>query len=195
MMNKYLIVLEDNRVLRANLRVSLYGNEYDIPCKIDTGCGQTVIPIRRLVSDEVAVKLKKQALEIDQLKYHRTYGVSDTISTRERDTQLLNEGKAIECTSLHFRYPIKEIAINGYRIPTRYIGINYDRTGNILIGMDILKMLDIHMGTDSNGEFIMLACDKDKLTLEYLQALKETFGIVKISEPNINANYINDLLN
>lgn len=146
-----------------------------------------------LTIDEL-IKLKTEAINTGK-KYRRTYGVSDTDERKQKDIELIKEGRLIECTSLRFEHEVDNLVINGYSLGPRKIGINYDRTGNILIGMDILKMLDIHMGTDSNGEFIMLACDKDKLTLEYLQALKETFGIVKISESNINANYINDLLN
>ena len=37
------------------------------------------------------------------------------------------------------------------------ISVSYDRTGNILIGMDILRNLNIFIGNNTIGETILLA--------------------------------------
>ncbi len=55
--------------------------------------------------------------------------------------------------------------------------INYDRASNILIGMDILKEWDIHIGTIDTGETIFLGCPKGQINDEYLQELEKTFQV------------------
>ena len=55
--------------------------------------------------------------------------------------------------------------------------INCDTTGNVLIGMDVLKEFDFHCGQSrKTGKYIFIGCLKDELTIEYLNALKNHFG-------------------
>ena len=58
------------------------------------------------------------------------------------------------------------------------IYVNYNRRGNILIGMDILQYWDIHMGTSRiTGKKLFLACPEENIYVEYLNALEENLGI------------------
>ena len=56
------------------------------------------------------------------------------------------------------------------------VKISYTRTGNILIGMDILSKLDIHIGKTSDGETIFLACPLDRINDEYLLEVERLFN-------------------
>ena len=57
------------------------------------------------------------------------------------------------------------------------VRVNYDGVGNVLIGMDIMKDWDIHIGTISSGETFFLACPKDSLNDDYYIELNRLFGI------------------
>lgn len=61
---------------------------------------------------------------------------------------------------------------------SKYIKITLNKRNEILIGMDILKNWDIHIGQSQiTGECMMLACPYDILNDEYFKALNEHFGI------------------
>ena len=56
-----------------------------------------------------------------------------------------------------------EIEIEGIRI-RKAISVNYDRTGNVLIGMDILSQMDIHIGKSKIlDKTVLLACPYNML--------------------------------
>ena len=63
-------------------------------------------------------------------------------------------------------------------IENDFVNISYDRTGNILIGMDILSKLDIHIGKSKIVEkTIFLACPNNSINQVYLNALKQHFEL------------------
>lgn len=111
-----------------------------------------------------------------KLKFQRSYGVSDTDEIKARDKMLVKENRLLECTALKFTHRDIPITLNGYGI-RHDIAVNYDRTSNILIGMDILKDFDFHCGeSEWNGKYLFLGCLKEKINLEYLSELNKHFG-------------------
>lgn len=74
----------------------------------------------------------------------------------------------------NFKAPFYDI---GVKISADKICLNYDRKGNILIGMDILKDWDIHIGVSKEtGKSLFLACPVENKCKEYVDALKLHFG-------------------
>ena len=145
--------------------------------KLDTGCNKTCIPIKRLnVSDNAAHLLKQKAID-DKVPYVRSYGVSDTQLTKYNDQILIDEGKEIDCTALRFEHKVTDFRIGDCMLGEVNIGINYDRTGNILLGMDILKNWDIHIGTVETGDTIFMGCPRAQINDDYLLALDDIFHI------------------
>lgn len=56
--------------------------------------------------------------------------------------------------------------------------VSYDRTGNILIGMDVLSQMDIHIGKSKIlGKTVLIACPYEGMNQEYLKALSQHFDI------------------
>lgn len=156
---------------------TLFNTSRSCKFKLDTGCNKTCIPIKKLnVSDRAARILKQRAID-EHVPYVRSYGVSDTQMTKYNDQILMKEGKAIDCTALRFEHRVKDFSIGECLLGDLDVGINYDRTGNILLGMDILKNWDIHIGTIDTGDTIFMACPKDQINDEYLMALENTFHI------------------
>lgn len=80
--------------------------------------------------------------------------------------------------ALKFEHVVSEFQIAGDSLTKETVFVNYNRKGNILIGMDILQDLDIHMGTSTkNGRHLFIACPKDSLCREYSDALEQHFLI------------------
>ena len=178
MKNKYILIEYTNHSFKTILDIDVEGINIAVECKIDTGCMKTCIPIKRLnVSVAEALRLKQQAID-NNVKYTRTYGVSDTQATRDADEKLVHDGKLLQCTSLRFTQTASKFNIANFEIGKLEIGINYDRTGNILIGMDILSQMDIHIGKSKiTGKVILIACPYSSINDEYLLALEEHFSI------------------
>lgn len=56
--------------------------------------------------------------------------------------------------------------------------VSYIRTGNMLIGMDILSSMDIHISKSiKTKKTVLLACSLNRINSDYIQALIEEFDI------------------
>jgi hypothetical protein len=178
MKNSFMFVEYENFSFKAPLTISVQGINITVQCKIDTGCMKTCIPIKRLnVSDATALKLKGDAIRSGG-SYNRTYGVSDTQANKDADALLIKQGRLVECTSLRFIQHAEKFEIAGYDFGQMDVGVNYDRTGNILIGMDILSQMDIHIGKSKiTNETALMACSYDNVNAEYLLALETHFAL------------------
>lgn len=177
MMNSYLIAALKDNCFFVQSEIYLHGKTINSNFKLDTGCSYSTVSYRVLcnVSHKTALKYKREALN-SQLKCQRSYGVSDTDSIKERDRKLIEDGRLLECTALKFTHENVPMSLNGYRL-VHNIAVNYDRTSNILIGMDILKDFDFHCGISKmTGEYIFLGCLRDNISQEYLSALYMHFG-------------------
>lgn len=148
---------------------------YDIGVKIDTGCSISTIPLKRLnVSETLCRTLKKEDI-FNHIPYYLSYGVE---SGGIKHSVPATEIEKMNCPAMKFEHEIGNFTIGGMKIPCDRICLNYDRRGNILIGMDILAKLDIHMGISKvTGENLLIACPLESKSQEYLDALAEHFGI------------------
>lgn len=153
---------------------------YNISVKIDTGCSISTIPAKRLkISQSHRKQLKAMDIK-NQINWYLSYGV-ETGGEKHKEPQTFDE--KIECSALKFEHNISEFGIDGVPINVRSICINYDRSSNILIGMDILKDWDIHIGTIDNPDLpeheqtIFLGCPRDQINEEYLLELERLFKL------------------
>lgn len=149
---------------------------HNIPVKIDTGCSVSVIPLAKFRMPQFMLNKMKYNDIKSGTDYLESYGV-ETGGIRHRSPKTNKE--KMECTALKFKHAILDFEIDGVPILHDHMYVNYDRKSNILIGMDILKNWDIHIGTTGIGETIFLACPKDQMNNAYLQELQNTFLTVK----------------
>lgn len=173
-----IIPLSDKNEFKIDGDIELFDEVRHLTFKIDTGCSITTIPFKKIgdFSNEVVLNYKKTAIK-EGRPYKRSYGVSDSREKMEKDKELIRLGKLEECTSLKFLYNDCVINFGNYRI-TSDIHINFDRTGNILIGMDILSKFDFHCGRSlKTDEYLFIGCLKSNITQKYVNALYEHFGI------------------
>lgn len=147
----------------------------NIEVKIDTGCAISTIPLAKFKAlSYLCDKLKYNDIE-NNIEYLASYGVET--GGEKHDTPVTDEEK-MKCTALKFKHKVENFEIAGVSITTQdYLFVNYNRKGNILIGMDIMKNWDIHIGTIDTGETIFLVCPKDQLNEEYFRELNRLFHI------------------
>lgn len=180
MTNKgYLMSALDNNCFYVKAEICLHGKTIHNRFKLDTGCSYSTVPYRVLynVSYDTSLQYKQLAIA-SGLKYQRSYGVSDTDETKARDKELIKNNRLLDCTALKFTHNDIPMVLNGYRL-IHNIAVNYDRTSNILIGMDILKDFDFHCGESrENGKFIFLGCLRQEINSSYLDELYRHFGYV-----------------
>ena len=171
---------------------------YNVEVKIDTGCSISTITAKKLnIPLSKLSQLKIEDIE-NNIAYHLSYGV-ETGGQRHTEPRTFNE--KMKCSAMKFEHSISDFTINGVKISNKTIHINYDRTSNILIGMDILKDWDIHIGTvdDSDlveyGETIFIACPKDQINDDYLLELERLFGTITSMKLAKTTNEISKELN
>jgi len=217
MMNKNYIItqLSSKKEFRLDVSsLSLLGMHFNgVNIKIDTGCGYSTIPIQRLnITASLAKQLKlrdvnalisklqnhiKMGCSLEQakkLEYSKAYKLSYGIESGGKNHKQINFLKSTDLMNeeaISFRHKISNILLGNslceLEIPDTYMYINYDRRGNILLGMDILENMDIHIsGSAKTKKTTFLACPKDQINDEYLQELENTFHI----SSDINAMFI-----
>lgn len=193
-MNKdYLIakVTDKNRIL-AELRCNIFGVDTGHRAVLDTGCSMTTIPFRRIfeATPKVALKHKKKDI-LAGTGYLLSYGVESSGTPHTKPDTLEEK---LECGAMKFEHMAYEMTLNGYSVGNQRLYINYDRVGNILIGMDILRQFELHFGEAlredekdnvHKGEYIILGCLKNNPANEYLGALERYFGTTKTKPETI----------
>lgn len=188
MMNNCLLLKAEQNGFFTEATFKIFGNIYLArKVKIDTGCSYTTIPYRRLIQHpESALQMKVHDID-DNIEYLITYGVE---SGGLKHKKPITREEKIDCAAMKFKHPVDHFFLNGYEFTDREVYVNYDRRGNILIGMDILQLMDFHCGESLadyedehiqiyKGDFLFLGCLKSQITLEYLNALDFFFGYDK----------------
>lgn len=147
----------------------------DIEVKIDTGCSISTIPLKRLKVSDTLCKTLKRIDVMNGAPYFLSYGIESGGLKHEVP---VTEDEKIECPAMKFEHGISDFMIGGVKISSDKIYLNYDRKGNILIGMDILKDWDIHIGVSKvTGKSLLIACPMINKCREYIDALEMNFGI------------------
>ena len=196
-MNSYIIseMIKNSFIVDIKLDfldIELNDNDIeDIKAKLDTGCCHTSIVIRKLgVNEDIVKELKKSDIDNYDIESELTFGVSDSIEKRNNDKRLYKLGRLDEIKSVSFKHKIN-LEINGMALDTQLLNVNYDRTNNILIGMDVLSKMDIHIGYSKIAKnTVLIACPLDNINEEYINALDRHFGLKKI----FTSKFVRDII-
>lgn len=179
--NYILLKLNKKNELRADVGITieslgLIGLE-DINVKIDTGCPYTSIPIKKLgVSSAKAQEWKLRDSNDNAVVKQISYGVNDTDKQKQEYIKKFKQGDFDGLPAITFLHHGLTIDFDGIEVKKSDVKVSYDRTGNILIGMDVMKDWDIHIGKTKTGDTIFLACPYDQLNDEYYKELNRLFG-------------------
>ena len=184
MKNKFILLeLNHRNEIRADVNMTIKSLDITkighINVKIDTGCPYTSIPIRKLgISNEKAWLMKQSDCADPSIRKEISFGVNDSKEKREADKEKFKTGKYMELQSVTFEHKDLEIDFEGICLKKDSVKISYDRSGNILIGMDLLSQMDIHIGKSKIlGKTIFLACPYVSMNAYHLHTLNEHFDL------------------
>lgn len=155
----------------------------NVSVKIDTGCSISTVPMAKFSLLKPMLNQLKSDDITNEVDYILSYGVE---SGGKKHTMPKTYDDKMKSEALKFEHKVSQFEICGISLSNNRLYINYDRKGNILIGMDILKNWDIHIGTAGTGETVFLGCPKDRINDGYLLELENTFHIAS----DINAAVI-----
>ena len=179
-MSNYLYAEMENNSFFIRSSGNLLGCDFNnIRVKIDTGCTHTTFPLSKVfLFNELQLKRLKHNDIVSNIPYMISYGVE---SGGLNHDEPVTDDEKMSCEAMKFKHPIKNFYLADYSLPNLDIHINYDRHGNILIGMDILSKFDIHIGlSQKTGKVTLIGVLKsqdDKS--DYENALLEHFNLVK----------------
>ena len=147
----------------------------NVEVKIDTGCSVSTIPVKRLNIPNI----KCRKLKINDIDDNKDTIVSYGVETGGTfHLEPVTRKQKIKCPALKFKHSIKNFTINDVTIPTQNIYLNYDRSGNVLIGMDILEHMISHIDISrKTGKLILLCAPRDSFDHDFIEAMKEHFDI------------------
>ncbi len=175
------IVLSAKNEFRTTADFELNGLTFHtVDVKIDTGCPHTSFPVLKLgISDEVAYRMKEKDCADDSVQKTISFGVNDSKQKRDEDKKKFKSHRFMELNSISFRHTAQGFTLGGLLLGDFVVSVSYDRTGNILIGMDILKNLNIHIGTNAEGKTVLLAIKQQEETEEFRMELAKLFNVQK----------------
>ena len=182
--NDYIkIILNSKNEFRTDAAFSICGMDFTkVSIKIDTGCPRTSIPVLKLgVSEQEAYNLKVKDSSDGSISKSISFGVNDSKEKKKEDKKRFRAKRYMELNSISFMHKASGLSIGGVDMGDYDVKVSYDRVGNILIGMDILKELDIHLGTTSNGQTVLLACPRNHISAGYKSELNRLFDVREIS--------------
>ena len=190
--NFILLELNHRNEIRADVNMAIKSLDITkidhINVKIDTGCPYTSIPVRKLgISNEKASLMKQIDCLNPLIRKEISFGVNDSKEKRESDKEKFRTGKYMELQSVTFQHRDLEIEFDGICLKKDFVKISYDRSGNILIGMDFLSQMDIHIGKSRIlRKTIFLACPYASLNSDYFQTLNEHFNLQDVSSKSFH---------
>ena len=171
--------MNQNNEFRTYASLQLFGIQFtNVNVKIDTGCGSTTILASKLGIPKIeAQKLKRQDCNDSAIGKAVSFGVNDNKEFREKAKSSFRKKQYENLACVSFAHEVKDFEIAGTPVGDIKVKVNYDRTGNILIGMDVISMWDTHIGTLKTGETLLLACPKNRLNFEYYDELEKLFEL------------------
>lgn len=146
-----------------------------VPVKIDTGCSTSTIPIRKLgVSKIVCNKIKEKDIR-DNRKSVLSYGIETGGNIHFKP---VTKHQQLKCPALKFEHTIYDFEIEGVKIPISSIYLNYDRSSNILIGMDILEKMVTYIDiSKKNGKLMLFSAPRENVDSDFCYEMKNHFGV------------------
>lgn len=150
--------------------------------KIDTGAHWIIIPLRTLGwTDTQIQKILDDAILYSRQSLSVLNGVESvnnisSVQLRNESDNFIKSYPGVAITISADKIVVGNLEFND--VPVRVTPFT---TGNILLGMEIIKMMDNHIGTSkATGETTLLVCPEDSISNEYLGALNKHFGLGRI---------------
>ncbi len=149
--------------------------------KIDTGAHGVLIPLRTLCWTGAQI----QKIVDDVVNNHRdSLSVVNGVESVNNisSVQLRNESESFikNFRGMAISILADRIVVGGIEFKDVPVRVTPHTTGNILLGMDIIRKMDNHIGTSRvSGKTTLLACPESDMGNGYISALNRHFGIRK----------------
>lgn len=149
--------------------------------KIDTGAQRTLIPLKTLGWSDIAITtLIETAYSLDKNSFSIVRGVesNNNLTTAELHDMSLDDLKRYKGLAVKVR--ASYIKIGSILVNNIDVKVTTQTTGSVLLGMDVLKNWDIHVGRDRNSDnILLLACPLDNINKDYLNEIHNSFGYIR----------------
>ena len=181
--NDFLVIkLNSKNEFRTRASFEINGMKFSgVDVKIETGCPHTSFPMLKLgLSEESAYKLKEKDCQNEKIAKTISFGVNDTKVKRDEDKRKFKSKRFMELNSISFKHTVKDFILGDLSLGNFPISVSYDRTGNTLIGMDILKKLDIFIGKNKEEEIVLIACPGNQESQSFVAVLSELIDVKKV---------------
>lgn len=149
--------------------------------KIDTGAHGILIPLKTLGWDPDEIAKFIDASISDKSKLSVLHGVESTNSLSNADLRNSDENFIKNYKGLVISTIADDLRIGSLRFKDVPVRVTPYSTGNILLGMDILKDLDTHIGIDKeSGKTILLSTQyENNDNIDYIKNLELHLGYTK----------------
>lgn len=179
-MNNYLYLTMRKNSFYIKSCGNILGKDFNnVMFKIDTGCSFSTIPLKKLLvfNNDTLNKYKSDDI-LSGVKSMITYGV-ESGGKEHKIPETFDE--KMKCEAIKFEHKLTNFSLGNYIMPDLNIYVNYNREGNILIGMDIIKLFDIHIGTSNitGKETLIAVLKSQKDKSDYYKALYEHFDLIR----------------
>lgn len=186
MSSKYLYSELKRGEFRVDFSGVIVGASIENSIKIDTGAMRSLFPLKTLnyidyadiEVDELTDEIRDSFYKLIKLQFLDAGYTYSFLRGIERYKSEI--GKPLrERRDLVFYDSVFKINLGGYSVGRlSNVAISCDTDGNCLLGMDVLKDFDFHIGTSRvTGKCTFIGCLRDSISSEYLNALDEHFGL------------------
>ena len=147
---------------------------------LDTGCQRTKLSALLTGWSDVGSYLEKDIRNYrdGKLKPVPSYGVSDDRQGLDMDN--LSDKDLRSNKIICYPHKLSSFSINGYSLEGMFdCKVSYLHTSDSLIGMNILRKLEIHMGYSHKAKTnVLIACQRRRLNRDFFIALHSHFGLL-----------------
>lgn len=156
---------------------------------IDTGCMYTNIPLLSAgISKEACSRYKREdiiALRNNELRASFSRGI-ETGNIAFPKLEDISDDEIMKSPAIGFKHILSDVRLGMLKIAELPVKINYDRTSSMLLGMNVLRNYEIHIGLSrvdnesigiDKGDCILLAINHEEAErYEYDNTLNTYLG-------------------
>lgn len=146
--------------------------------KLDTGACGTLIPLRTLGWTNTQIEnLVEETYRLNKYAFSVVHGVENNNRQSQNNILRMTLNEIKQFRGLAIKIKAAKIIVGNFEFNNIDLRVTTQTEANILLGMDIMKNWDIHIGQSKiTEECMFIACPYDKINDDYLLALESHFG-------------------
>lgn len=172
--------LDKNNNFYCSVSLDILGNTRTCRGKIDTGAFYSFFPLKTIaISNDDCLEIKNDLISRNEIPEIIITGAEGTYLKSSLDSMSFKE--KLKFKGIAFLVGIDNLAFSDYTLGSTNVFVSCDTDGEVLIGMNILRNFDIHIGLSKfNNKVVFLGCLKSAITNDYLMELEKHFAYVPV---------------